>query len=168
MGDVVRRLVNGNLEHEKGFTYIKQKPPYALEIVSDADSVIYKGHASHFIGARNRKGGFQGFCTIIANDGTFIFEGFFVDGMREGPSRKVKQSLRKPGCFTIRDGNYVKDIAFGIFNQTKIFPNPAKGDPCPIRIDTSFMVEADCWKEEQDMPSLANLVFAEATNDGVD
>ena len=58
MGDVVRRLANGNLEHEKGFTYIKQKPPFALEKVTDAEPVIYKGNSSHFIGARNRKGGF--------------------------------------------------------------------------------------------------------------
>ena len=56
---------------------------------------------------------------MLAKDGSFIIEGFFKEGVSEGPFRIIKMSKRKKGCFTIREGVYCNGEAHAI-TQTKI------------------------------------------------
>jgi hypothetical protein len=51
----------------------------------------------------------------MSEDGRFLIEGYFIDGKRSGPSREIKLSRKWPGCATIREGDYVNDVAKGQF-----------------------------------------------------
>jgi len=86
---------------------------------------------------------------IIADNGKFLFEGFFIDDKCHGPSRAIKLSKRKPGVTTIREGVFNDGEAHGQFKQVKLFPMASENyKETPVRIETTFFTEGSCWQDE--------------------
>ena len=70
--------------------------------------------------------------------GRTLFEGQFHKGKRHGPGRQIKTSSNS-SKITILEGNYVENLAQGLFKQIKITNQET-------RISTTFHVEDGCYK----------------------
>ena len=142
----LKLLPDGNIETDKGFTFVKEFPLLALRQDLVPKKYTFQGTECTRIGSFNKKGGMQGHCIILADNGKFLFEGFFIDDKCHGPSRMIKLSQRKPGVTTIREGVYNENEAHGQFKQVKILPiAPENYKERPTRIETTFFTEGSCW-----------------------
>ena len=84
---------------------------------------VYQGKEVFFVGKADQvdtKQGngeepvLQGKCAIMGKDGSYLIEGYFKGGKITGPSRLIKLSKRKPGCYTVREGRFQQGVETGL------------------------------------------------------